>query len=337
MAKAVNIIGDRYGYLTVLERAESNKKGNTQWLCKCDCGNTKICLGYDLTHGRTTTCGCGFYNKEKPSMNRISLVGNKYGKLIVESLNEEKSNNGVLYWNCLCECGNEHIVSGSNLKNGHVTHCGCSRSRSHNFKDITGNKYGFLTVLGIKEKRGKSLYWLCQCDCGEVVVVNGNELKSGSTKSCGNHKIHKFKRKERVSKTLKRIRIEWRSMINRCSEKYHGRKHYFDKGIAVCEEWLNDFDKFKTWALQNGYEDNLTLDRIDNNKNYEPSNCRWVTNKQQQNNKTVNVYVELNGITKTLKEWSEYFDFPYTTAKARRRSGWPKERWFEPLHKNQYA
>lgn len=336
MAKPLELVGKKFGNLTVLERAENNKNGNTQWLCKCDCGGTKVCLGYDLTHGRTTTCGCSMNLVGKPSPQRISLVGKRYGKLTVESLNEEKSKNGVLVWNCICDCGNKFVARGGNLKCGKATHCGCSKSEfSNNFVDITGNKYGTLTVLGPEGKNDRGVLWRCKCDCGAEVVKVGDDLKFGRTKTCGDHNIHKPNRKRSEPRPDKRLYSEWYTMLNRCSKKYHGKKYYYDKGITVCEEW-NDYSVFKTWSLQNGYSDELTLDRIDVNGNYEPNNCRWVDMKVQQNNKTSNVRIAIGDETRTLKEWSEYYDIPYGTVKARRLKGWPVDRLFEPLHKNQY-
>lgn len=336
MAKPVNLVGNRYGYLTVIERAENNSKGNTQWLCKCDCGNEKICLGYDLTHGRTTTCGCAIYLRGKPSPKRISLVGEKCGKLTVVSLNEEKTRHGVLFWNCLCECGNKYIARGSNLKSGKSTHCGCSRKEyPNNFIDLTGRKYGSLTVLDIYSHSKGRIMWNCVCDCGQRIVANGESLRTGNRKTCGDRTRHRKTVRIRLSDTDRRLRSEWRSMLARCTPKYHSRKNYFDKGISVCEEW-NDFEAFEAWALNNGYANDLTLDRINCAGNYEPDNCRWADMKTQQNNRTDNVYICLDGVTKTMRQWSEHYGIPYGTVKARRRRGWSEEKIFEPLHKNQY-
>ena len=112
-------------------------------------------------------------------------------------------------------------------------------------------------------------------------------------------------------------------MLTRCynpnSKSY---KHYGYRGISVCSEWLNDFYSFKDWALANGYNDTLTLDRVDVNGNYEPNNCRWATSKMQNNNRANNRIVQYNGETMTLHELSEKYNVDYRTLWARVNSGW---------------
>ena len=336
MAKPVNLVGNRYGYLTVIERVENNSRGNTQWLCKCDCGNEKICLGYDLTHGRTTTCGCAIYLKRKPSPKRISLVGEKYGKLTVVSLNEEKTRNGVLFWNCLCECGNKYIARGSNLKSGKSTHCGCSRKEyPNNFIDLTGRKYGSLTALDVYSHSRGRIMWNCVCDCGQRIVVNGESLRTGHRKTCGDRIRHKVASRAKLSSTDKRLRTAWRSMLIRCTPKYHGRKNYFDKGISVCEEWNQQYEKFREWALANGYDDSLTIDRIDTNGNYEPGNCRWVSNADQQRNKRNNRYYTYHGKTQLIPAWAEEFGVTDSTIRSRIRRGENPNDVFSMLERRQ--
>ena len=101
---------------------------------------------------------------------------------------------------------------------------------------------------------------------------------------------------------------------------------YGARGITVCEEWRNDFTKFYDWSMKNGYQENLTIDRIDNNGNYEPSNCRWVTVKTQSNNRSKNHLVSLNSTTKTLNEWCEIYEINYHTVQDRLKRGWNYEK-----------
>lgn len=123
-----------------------------------------------------------------------------------------------------------------------------------------------------------------------------------------------------------RLYRAWTNMRNRCNRKADKEyKHYGGRGIKVCEEWKNDFETFKEWALSNGYYDNLTLDRIDTNGNYEPNNCRWITRKAQNNNMTTNVRLTYNGITHNLSEWSEITGISYPTIQGRVRRGWKTE------------
>jgi hypothetical protein len=277
---------------------------------------------------------------DEPSPHRIDLVGNRYGKLTVVSLNEEKSKNGVLVWNCKCDCGGTYVARGSNLKSGRTTHCGCVKHVANNFIDITGKRYGRLVVLGVKSRKNKKVYWNCVCDCGGHNVVSGSDLKSGKVKSCGC--LLPEVRRKNASKhwlvnmdiptdpdTYKAIRTAFHSMHRRCRQDYHEASSYYDRGIIVCDEW-DDFNNFLSWALENGFERGLTLDRIDVNGNYSPDNCRWTTNKVQQNNKRNNVRITIDGATKTLSQWCEIYGIGKATVRYRIKCGWPQERWFEP-------
>lgn len=117
----------------------------------------------------------------------------------------------------------------------------------------------------------------------------------------------------------------WHGMMERCSNKKSlSYKHYGGKGIQVCDEW-KDSTAFIKWALENGYKDNLTIDRIDSNKNYEPDNCRWVGWKVQANNTSRNHYLTIKGETKTLAQWSEFYGVPYKYVHKRVSLGWTYE------------
>jgi hypothetical protein len=189
-------------------------------------------------------------------------------------------------------------------------------------KDISGNKYGKLTVISLafmkKVSRGTVSYWNCICDCGQLKVARGYTLKNGGTSSCGclfkqgNHRSHK------MCKT--REYFSWSNMINRCNNlkgtHYEG---YAKRGINVCDRWL----KFENFFEDMGYRPNgMTLDRIDNNQGYYPSNCKWSTQKEQCRNMRRSRFLTLNGITKTMAEWSENTGIKYHTIKARLKYGW---------------
>lgn len=124
-----------------------------------------------------------------------------------------------------------------------------------------------------------------------------------------------------------RIHDEWRAMKRRCyipSQRDYA--HYGGRGIGVCEEWKDDFQAFYNWAMANGYADNLTLDRKDANGNYEPSNCRWVTQKEQQNNRRNNNRITYNGETLTAMQFSEKYGMNYSTLITRLSRGWSIEK-----------
>ena len=116
-------------------------------------------------------------------------------------------------------------------------------------------------------------------------------------------------------------------MRARCSRKSEpSYKNYGERGISVCKEWNDSFLKFKEWAIENGYSEDLTIDRIDVNGNYCPENCRWATAKEQANNKRTNLYITINGTTHTATEWCEINGIKYSTAMRRRQRGWPLEK-----------
>lgn len=116
-------------------------------------------------------------------------------------------------------------------------------------------------------------------------------------------------------------------MKKRCYLKSnHNYKHYGARGIIVCREWLNNPQSFYKWSMEHGYQDNLTIDRIDVNGNYEPSNCRWIDQKTQQNNKRNNKSITYNGVTKTMSEWAKYLNLDYTLLKSRLLAGWTFEK-----------
>lgn len=156
-------------------------------------------------------------------------------------------------------------------------------------KDIKGLKFGKLKAL---EYLGNSK-WLCQCDCGNFAEINSYKLRSGHTCSCG------CLTKTQKGESHTRLCQIYRAMKSRCYNLKNNRyKHYGAKGIKICDEWLKDFQAFKNWALKNGYADNLTIDRIDVNEDYKPSNCRWTNYTTQNRNKNNTLKYSFNGVEK---------------------------------------
>lgn len=198
-------------------------------------------------------------------------------------------------------------------------------------KDLAGKVFGRLTAV---KPSGKYIdnkqVWKCYCECGNIVEVVGTSLTQGTTQSCGCLAI------ERVSETntkhgmsQERIYNIWNGMMGRCyNQKAKFYNDYGGRGIYVCDEWY-DVNNFVEWALVNGYNKKLTIDRIDVNGNYEPDNCRWITNKEQQNNKRNNVFIEYQGETKTLQQWSEILEINHTVIRNRLKRGWSLDRLFE--------
>lgn len=197
------------------------------------------------------------------------------------------------------------------------------------FVDLTGKRFGRLTVIEraknhIQPSGQSRPMWLCKCDCGNDAIICSSHLKIGKTKSCGCYvreiysKIHKTH-----GKTNTRLYRIWNGMKQRCCYVKDKRyENYGGRGIAVCDEWKNNFEKFYGWAIENGYSESLTIDRINNDGNYEPNNCRWISNKQQQSNRQNNRHITLNGETKTVTQWCEIFSIDIRIVYSRIKSGW---------------
>lgn len=168
MGKILDLTGQTFGKLTVKEK--TRHKNRVAWLCECECGNTTTVITHSLTSGNTSSCGCG--------SNKPNEIGKRFGKLLV--IAQEETKNHKSQWRCLCDCGNEIIASGDNLRQGKVQSCGCLK-----IIDETNNVYSYLTVINLAYVKNNCAYWNCKCKCGNNIVVAGNHLRSGHTKSCG--------------------------------------------------------------------------------------------------------------------------------------------------------
>lgn len=185
--------------------------------------------------------------------------------------------------------------------------------KGNNWIDISGQKFGRLTVLreAGRDKHGQTL-WICKCDCGKETTVITQRLRSGGTKSCGCLKAEGNNKKHGMC--YSRINSIYRKMKERCLQENNARfSDYGGRGISICEEWLgnNGFMNFYKWAMANGYADNLSIDRINNDGNYEPSNCRWVEARVQANNVRSNHLITYQNETHTIAEWSRIRGIPY--------------------------
>lgn len=182
--------------------------------------------------------------------------------------------------------------------------------------NLIGKKFGKLAVIERAEndKSGQT-QWLCECDCGNRIIVQRSNLKSGNTKSCGCYKKH--------NKSHTRLYKVWEGMKARCYNKnYPSFRSYGKRGIIMCEEWKNNFEIFYFWAINNGYEKTAkkgrcSIDRINVDGNYEPTNCRWIDNNLQQRNRTNNHNITFRNETHCLTEWAEILNISSETLFAR--------------------
>lgn len=188
-------------------------------------------------------------------------------------------------------------------------------------EDITGQRFGRLVALNFSHKdKNRKTYWDFQCDCGNIKTLRTDQVKNGNIKSCGCLKKEQdninLNRKgsepwKYDSKGLSQHPLyhKWGGMKRRCYD-VHDSKYdkYGGRGIQMCKEWLHSFKAFYDWSIDNGWEEGLQIDRIDNDGNYEPNNCRYVTAKENCNNRSTTRKIEINGITHSITEWCEIFN-----------------------------
>lgn len=252
-----------------------------------------------------------------------NIIGRRFGKLTVLEFAPPKKHKNI-YLICKCDCGRTKQIPLTFLKDGRVSSCGCDIDK----RNIIGKKFGSLTVLERIKLNGRYFY-CCKCECGKIINVRCDSLLDGNVRSCG-CKQHELLKKANGKHNLSRTRIQkiYAGMINRCYlPSCPSYKNYGAKGITVCDEWRgeNGLVNFCNWAIKNGYEEDIlpngrnrvTIDRINNNGNYEPQNCRWVDMKTQLNNYSKNVCVEYNGETYTLTQLSEKYNIEFSTLSRR--------------------
>ena len=189
-------------------------------------------------------------------------------------------------------------------------------------EDLTGRVFRDLIVEEFAHIYGGHAYWLCRCKCGGYTVARGSHLKTGNISSCGCKKGHIT---HGESKT--RLYTTWCNVRDRCKNPNAPEyPRYGGRGISVCEEWLS-YEPFRDWAMSNGYSSVLSIDRIDNNGDYSPNNCRWATAKEQANNTRRNRYLELDGVRLSVSEWARRLGINQATLSMRiNKYGWSAEK-----------
>lgn len=210
----------------------------------------------------------------------LDLTGHIYNRWTV--LHEAAKRGKHRYWLCRCSCGTEKEVQQDSLRSGGTKSCGCLSVDT--IMDLRGQTYGRLTVLGETNKRYGNRYWLCRCECGTETAVEHSSLRGGHTRSCGclhREIVLDMFQTHGMSNTSEYA--SWESMLGRCTNPSNTAYPYYGgRGIEVCSRWRQ---------FENFYEDmgpkpspKHTIDRIDNDGNYEPANCRWATKLQQIRN-----------------------------------------------------
>jgi hypothetical protein len=186
-------------------------------------------------------------------------------------------------------------------------------------EEIIGQKFGRLTVIGITTHHNYMKRVTVICDCGAEKIVFVRNLKTGATRSCGCLQLEK----RNPFATFHGLRKHplynvWSGLKDRCKNpNLYSYKDYGGRGITACEEWKNSFQSFYDWAIKNGWEKNLEINRINNDGNYEPSNCNFVTPKENSRNRRNNVIIEYNGQSKVLAEWADIYQIELRTLWAR--------------------
>lgn len=194
------------------------------------------------------------------------------------------------------------------------------------FVDLTGKRYGKLVVLEKAKSVNKRTYWMCACDCGNVVLIRSDTLGRNAN-SCGCLKKEQDKKnldKYIHGKSHGRLSSIWYHIKTRCNdEKSDKFQHYGGRGISVCDTWEKDYLEFEKWALLNGYTKEMTIDRIDVDGDYSPENCRWIPFSQQANNKRNTLWVEYNSQATSLKDAydQEKPNIGYNTTRKRYHRG----------------
>ena len=225
-----------------------------------------------------------------------------------------------------------------------------SRCKTMRYKDLIGMRFGRLTVIEKADRGDYGINWLCKCDCGNLHTVSGHALrrKSKGIRSCGCASLEAAKSLGGYNKapydTKERLYKVWKGMKRRCYNQNDKRyENYGGRGITVCDEWKDDYLAFRRWAYESGYDDSAqyqqcTIDRIDVNGNYEPSNCRWADAKEQSRNRRTTKLISYNGKQMTIGQWADYLGVSRNALVRRQSLGWSIERMLtEPLGSYEWA
>lgn len=274
--------------------------------------------------------------KRVDESNISEFIGQKFFSLTILDYVQRKDKKEPLKVKCLCDCGNECVKVFEKVRSGHTKSCGCRitvRKTEKDYSEFIGKKYNRLTILEYigRAEDGHALV-KCLCECGNIRINTIKDVTNGYVKSCGCLQKEITKKRVEIDGRIKeKLYTTYASMKAHCyNEKNNNYKNYGKRGIKICDEWLEDYSNFRSWALSNGYKDELSIDRIDVNGNYEPNNCRWATREEQNNNKRNTIYLTYNGETHNITEWAKIIGINRKVISSRYYSKLPIEKILYP-------
>lgn len=325
-------IGTRNGVYVITDIAYDFKQRGKDVTLRCTkCGkeiHRMMINGRNKWSELIKSCPCEKEAKRKAKLEKIEKnkkdqfekfkerIGGTFGDYEIDSI-DIVSGNPVYVLKCRI-CGAEKVVYARNFENIKNFHCTKHYTPKIKYDEsYIGRKKNFLTVVGITRLPNNHRAFICECDCGNITTIEPTMWERGIVKSCGC-----FRESMLLEHTeeLDRIRRIYSGMIQRCyNPKSTSYMNYGGRGISICEEWLNDREDFIEWALSHGYANDLSIDRINVNGNYEPSNCRWATDEVQlENRRPRNQWrkpkkrklktVTIDGETKSLSDWYRFYN-----------------------------
>lgn len=275
----------------------------------------------------------------------LDLTGTRFGRLTVVK-EAGRTKQGSVKWLCKCDCGNTITVDGSHLRTGSTRSCGClqfeqrqamGKANKGKGYDLTGQRFGRWLVLNkTKEAVNRTAVYECRCDCGTVKKVKGTCLTAGESTSCGCRKAEVARERSTKHGFSKHpLYHVLADMIQRChNSNDKGFAGYGARGIYVCDEWQNNKAAFVEWGLKNGYKPGLQIDRIDNDRGYNPDNCRFVTPIENSNNKRNTVKTVFHGKLMSCFEIAKKYGVRQDLIRNRIRKGFKNDDLIQGGFKN---
>ena len=266
----IDLTGKKFNRLTVLYQ-NGTKNHEALWHCKCDCGNECDAVGSKITSGHVQSCGCLI--KEKASqIHTKDMTGQKIGRLTVLYQNSIRKH-GEIVWHCKCDCGNECDVLGSYLRDGTTSSCGCYKKENSSkihLIDLTGQRFGKLTVLYRDFTSEKGTKWHCKCDCGNECIVFGDNLKRGHTQSCG-CETSSFGEKY-IKNLLNQFNIEYATEQTFKTCYFPDTKQYARFDFYINQKYLLEFDGIQHFIATGGWS---TEEHLEQTKKHDEFKNQW--------------------------------------------------------------